>query len=321
MSRTLPTGIRERKGSFLVDVTVGGERRTATCRTLAEAVVKRQELKKAIKSGEPKNKKPWTLQRSCDECMADWKHSRSLKTARMHAEHILRHFGASTPVEEITKPLIDAWIATLRSDNYKENTIRLKLAYLSKMLRIAHVNGALTKVPIIKRPKEKMTRTRFILPDEEQKLVNALLVNEWIVEARCVIILLDTGMRVSELYRVARQDVSSGHLHIWQTKNDQPRTIPLTPRAEQALQEVLGVIPHPRVFRYRFGRACEIADLSGVTIHTLRHTCASRLVQRTGDLLMASKWLGHSDLSTTRRYAHLATDHLTKGRAALMEAF
>jgi site-specific recombinase XerD len=52
-----------------------------------------------------------------------------------------------------------------------------------------------------------------------------------------------------------------------------------------------------------------IGDLEFV-IHSLRHTCASRLVNAGVDLYVVCKWLGHSSIQITERYAHLNPDKL-----------
>jgi integrase len=54
-----------------------------------------------------------------------------------------------------------------------------------------------------------------------------------------------------------------------------------------------------------------------VNIHILRHTCASRLLERGVDLYTVSKWLGHSSVKVTERYAHLARNALEGACAAL----
>jgi hypothetical protein len=54
-----------------------------------------------------------------------------------------------------------------------------------------------------------------------------------------------------------------------------------------------------------------------VSLHTMRHTCASRLVQGGMDLYRVMTWLGHSSINVTQRYAHLAPTSLDAGAAIL----
>jgi site-specific recombinase XerD len=49
-----------------------------------------------------------------------------------------------------------------------------------------------------------------------------------------------------------------------------------------------------------------------VVFHTLRHTYASWLVMSGVDLYTVQKLMGHSTISMTERYSHLAPDHLKK---------
>lgn len=55
-------------------------------------------------------------------------------------------------------------------------------------------------------------------------------------------------------------------------------------------------------------------DLSDVTLHTLRHTCLTRLAKGGLDLIRLQKWAGHSDPKiTTERYAHIMPSNLMEG--------
>jgi len=59
----------------------------------------------------------------------------------------------------------------------------------------------------------------------------------------------------------------------------------------------------------------KIAEKAGIPdltkLHTLRHTFASHLVMQGVDLPTVKKLMGHSDITTTMIYAHLAQDHLS----------
>lgn len=58
-------------------------------------------------------------------------------------------------------------------------------------------------------------------------------------------------------------------------------------------------------------------NLNGYRFHDNRHTAATRLVRATGNLKMVQQLLGHSDLGTSGRYAHVTTDDLRNGMDAV----
>jgi len=62
----------------------------------------------------------------------------------------------------------------------------------------------------------------------------------------------------------------------------------------------------PHNWNGAFDRAlADIGAPPGVTWHTLRHSCATHLATRGAGLLQVADLMGHSNLSTTRRYSHL----------------
>ena len=56
-----------------------------------------------------------------------------------------------------------------------------------------------------------------------------------------------------------------------------------------------------------------------VTAHTLRHTAATWLRSATGDARLVAEYLGHADLSTVHRYAHVAGEELDAAAATIAE--
>ena len=52
-------------------------------------------------------------------------------------------------------------------------------------------------------------------------------------------------------------------------------------------------------------RACKCAGINGLRFHDLRHTAATRMVEGGANIVAVSRILGHADLKTTMRYAHL----------------
>ncbi len=61
-------------------------------------------------------------------------------------------------------------------------------------------------------------------------------------------------------------------------------------------------------------RMRDAAGLAGLRLHDLRHTTATRVLRKTGNLVAVQKALGHSKISTTQRYAHMLAEDV---RAAL----
>ena len=57
-----------------------------------------------------------------------------------------------------------------------------------------------------------------------------------------------------------------------------------------------------------------------VTAHTLRHTAATWLRHETGDTRLVVEYLGHADLSTVHRYAHVAAEELEAAAARIASA-
>jgi integrase len=175
------------------------------------------------------------------------------------------------------------------------------------------------------RPKDKQ-RTRYLTDAEEARLLEKLPPKYRDV----AVFLFDTGCRVNEALTLTWEDVQHhaalDRVTFWRTKTRRPRTVPLTARAQEVLRRAQAEgqsRPFPiayHAFHFRFSRARDAAGLGrDVVVHTARHTCASRLVQRGASLQKVQLWLGRTSLWHTLRYAHLSPDALD-GMTSLLEA-
>jgi len=133
-----------------------------------------------------------------------------------------------------------------------------------------------------------------------------------------------TGLRKSNVLNSKWSQVDLRHacLHIPADEAKGGRDLRL-PLAKKAVQLLAAFPRHPAsdyVFCKEDGRpyrdiysgfrlAVKKAGLQDVTIHTLRHTVGSHLVMNGVDLATVKDLLGHRDIRTTLRYAHLAQDH------------
>lgn len=172
-------------------------------------------------------------------------------------------------------------------------------------------------------------RDRFLSAEEEARIIAACPPDV----RPAVLFAVNTGIRQGELLSLTWGQVDLGRkvitLTAEKTKGKKTRRVPLNAAAVAALKGLpRGISPATPVFPVmagrdqrdlvrRFKRAVEETKINEgveprqrVTWHTLRHTFASRLVQRGVNLLTVKELLGHSTLVMVMRYAHLADDNL-----------
>ena len=143
------------------------------------------------------------------------------------------------------------------------------------------------------------------------------------------------GLRVSEVTRLRVADIDSQRmvLRIRQAKGQKDRFVGLSPRLLKILREYWkavrpsdylfpGARPDQPLTSGSVHRVCRAArERCGldkhVTVHTLRHSFATHLLEDGTDLRTIQILLGHRSLSTTARYLHVATAALRSTRSPL----
>jgi len=139
-----------------------------------------------------------------------------------------------------------------------------------------------------------------------------------------VILLLDTGARYSEIANIrwAQIDMDAKVIHIWRPKVQNEGYLYMSHRVNRILHRRSQSSYGEYVFLNKKGeargyasqairKALKRAGLKDCTIHTLRHTLASRLIQNGMNLYEIKEILGHTDIKTTMRYAHLERRSVT----------
>ncbi len=238
-------------------------------------------------------------------------------------------------VSEIRRSDIAALHHKMRETRYQANRT---LAVLSKMFNLAEVWGmrADGSNPClhVKRYKEEQ-RERFLSAAEFQRLGRVLdEILEDGSETRSAVmairLLMLTGCRCSEIQmlRWEHVDLEAGELHLPDTKTGR-RAIPLAPSAVRLLASLPRDKENPWVIagrrrgmhlndlRHPWQRIRARAGLPGVRIHDLRHSFASRALALGEGLPMIGKLLGHTQVQTTARYAHLARDTMKVSAARI----
>lgn len=321
---TLPEGIRKRGQNYLVDVTVGGVRKTCTRPTVEQAVLAQAELRAAMLKtvgAQVEHKETWTMQQALDKTSAlAWQGKPSSEDLIRNGEACVRFFGPALPLTKLTADQIDEFVESLQESGNSNGTVNRKLAALSKMLTVAQQRGKLEQKPHIQRQDEAQHRIRFLTREEE--LTSLSILDQWGKDEHSEVfcVLIDTGMRESELWRVEARDFDERLINIWMTKNQKPRSIPMTSRVGDILRRRASIYPRGPLFPFDnnwFGHTWDkmkahmgLQQDEQFVPYALRHTCISRLVQRGVPLKVVQEWAGHKIITTTMRYAHLCPSNL-----------
>lgn len=328
----LGTVRRAADGSWIADVTVNGIRKTGKARTKAEANARRRELLDQLlqRDASPVPCGAFCLRQArALSLQIRWAGKAGERTAGIYSQAVLEHFGADFPVSEITAPLMDQWRQKLLANGNRPATVNKKISALRSMLSDAHLHGHLATMPTMPRQlKLTNTRDRVISDDERDGFCRLFVARGEPAAADLLVFLLETACRWGEAERLKGQDVDlvKGRVTFWQTKNGRPRSVPLTRRAVDALTPHLPAVGTHRVWPYhywQFKRLFEIAkaamgiDDPALTIHTTRHTCASKLASRGIPLHQLMAFGGWTSLASVQRYLHLHTDALAACVSAL----
>jgi len=149
-----------------------------------------------------------------------------------------------------------------------------------------------------------------------------------------VILLLDTGARYGEIAGITwdRIDMEENTINLWRPKVKNESIICMTSRVHEVLLRRSKEKQTEYVFTNEKGdgprnhatsgikKAMKRAGIKDFTIHDFRHTCASRLIQNGLSLYEVASILGHTDVQTTQRYAHLECRDVSQRARDIMEA-
>lgn len=185
-----------------------------------------------------------------------------------------------------------------------------------------------------------MKLIKYLTDEEQDKLLSSLFPDDPFYERNKAFIslALNTGLRVSELTGLNIGDVINGHIKKELkvrgeiAKGKKERTIPLNKKAREAIKIALDFNQgrgyptgqkDPLFISKKKTRLTsrqvqniikdvrEIAEIDvNITPHSLRHTFATRVYKKTGNLRVVQTLLGHSSIQTTEIYTHVRREDL-----------
>lgn len=191
--------------------------------------------------------------------------------------------------------------------------------------------------------KLRIPETKYHWWDEEKDISKFLAEAKRTKYYAAYLLALECGLRLGEIVGLAKQDVDlkrccinihqqwlADQKRLGPTKSGKQRFVAFHPKSDlkRALAAAISNSPDPHaIFVTRLGRRVhptkirthmffQLLRKSGVPqirFHDLRHTFASWYMIKNDDIWSLKEILGHRDVQTTQRYAHLSSRHLSRG--------
>ncbi len=258
-----------------------------------------------------------------------WRANHKLRTIESSFTSImffLQFYGKSgkTDIRNIARDDLEAFIEHEQDRGLKMSTVRVRMASIVAFLHFLMENDVLSAAVLKKRIRLKLPDVlpRAMNPQDVKKLLSVI---DHTRDRALFLLLLRTGIRIGEALALTMNDIdlTERKIHLVQgEKNNMGRVVYLSNDATFCLKRWFRYRdPEKRLVfhgkgdapicystaRLRFFKYLQEAGLGekGYTIHCLRHTNASELLNAGMRLEVLQQLLGHQDIEVTRRYARL----------------
>lgn len=233
-----------------------------------------------------------------------WARLRSGERLCSTARLVVREVGPDRVVSRIRRREIEALTRRWSAEGLSPATVNRRLSALSRLLK---EGGRELTMPWLC---ERGRREAILSREDEQRLLDALPSQS----REHATLLLYTGCHDSELRRMEWGDVdwSAGVLRIRDSKTAaRSRSLPILEPVRPILKSRRAaprpvIDPEYRLFYSEWRKARKVLDLDALVPYSLRHTCASRLIEGGTPLPIVQRWLGHANIQTTMRYLHVS---------------
>jgi integrase/recombinase XerC len=266
------------------------------------------------------------------------------RDARQFLLFIAEHLGGAPNLAELarlTPQDVRAFMAARRADGIGGRSLMRGLAGVRSFARFLERNnkGKVGALAAVRAPKVPKTLPKPLHIDAARKVVDAgsragEAREPWVLhrDAAILALLYGSGLRISEALGLARGDVPAPGLGDAITvtgKGNKPRMVPVLAQVTRLTDEYVALCPYdlpaegplfvgarggplsPRVVQLAMARlrgALGLPDTA--TPHALRHSFATHLLARGGDLRAIQELLGHASLSTTQIYTAVDAERL-----------
>ena len=321
-------GIRQTAKGWEVSLTHQHNRKTAVCRTKAEAIAKRKEFETLLRctpSSAPVAAtvdSGITIGQAAERCLRDrWANIKSVDAVHSYLKQVRDFIGDDTPLMSLDRLDLAAMQKYYLDLGNRPRTVNKKVGIIKSLFKDALADRLIPYIPAF--PKE--LRTQEVKDRVFSKEEEALFI-EWFQKsgreemADILQFLLDTCARWGEVEKLKVWDVDlrAKRVTFEDRKANNLGSVPLTARALAIGKKYQG--SQGRMFStkyWSFNEAFNQAkDQLGIhdprlTPHCTRHTCATRLAEGNISLAMIMTYGGWTSLKSVKRYLHVQTDALS----------
>lgn len=255
------------------------------------------------------------------------KSGRSPNTAvayKKDLEQFSGHLAAleKTDIREVKKDDIDGFIKKILADNYTKKSASRKLNSIRSFFRYLKNEGVINQNPALEvtHPKYAQQPPRILTKLEYRALRDYAKSNPR--NYAIVEVLLQTGIKISELANLKIKDIKDNYLVIG--LNKKTRDVPLNKSAKKAIEAYLktkpSVKPDDYLFTTRTGKPMIIrnirqtithcfqeVEINNATVNDLRNTFIAYQLSAGVSADYVAKIVGHKRLSSTERYLSLVS--------------
>ncbi len=238
-------------------------------------------------------------------------------------------------LEQVISSDLESFRDTLLSQKYTPKSVSRKLNAVKTFFRWLVSEGLTTtdSSTTVSHPKVESSLPKFLSQLEYRALRDVVRGDSRI--AAMIELILQTGMRISEVANLKTEDVKDGTIKVEAYATQAQRSIPLNKPAKDALDSYL--VNRPKVesgyvfisktgkpiavrnIRAAIDRYMQRAEIPNYSVNDLRTTFMIESIKAGVDLVLLSQVSGHKRLSTTERYLELAGVTESGKRQTLIE--
>lgn len=238
-------------------------------------------------------------------------------------------------LKELRGADIRAFMAQRRNESLGSRSLARVLSALKSFFRFLEREGVLASeaLNVIRTPKQPKSLPKALTVIEARRTISSTEEMEerpWVAARDMAVLSLcyGAGLRIAEALALTRADLEASTLRVT-GKGGKVRMVPLIEAVRKAIELYLELCPFkswpeeplfrgvkggvlsPRLIQLRVAQLRGALGLPpSATPHALRHSFATHLLGRGGDLRAIQELLGHASLSTTQIYTAVDTDRL-----------